>query len=612
MKYKVSVTLLLLSITQQAFSSVYPRENININSKDFELVTKASQLNSGDNIVLLNRFDDAIISKTTTEYGGNREAIAFSNPYQISDDNIDIWKIEKTTDGYFLFYSENGYLAGTLPRISSYSSNVEDAKKWTINFNVSPSGEAHITTVQENLPYTLYYMDGYYNSYTGKWDENYYMFSIRNSNDTPLTTDDKPGCHDVQIYRQIQIEAPTINISDESSFCGNANIEISLPELAESISYKITNETTGQIIAEGANLNNSFALSVTEFGQYLIEASSKGGLSQSANPVHFKVVPEYQLSLPEGKYFDSISTIFNCGLTNTLHYDVYRNSDESPIESGDFTYSHNFDFPLIKYCATNYRIKISMPIGDSSLEILNALYQIINTPMMTFEKVNNINDINNEDTLILVNEKTNTSMAYTNNATEMMNSVDIIKNSDGSIDIYDPTNTQIAVFKYTIDENDNDILCCLNGDATQYLSIGLSKTIYLSPIRSGYKTTWDIDINNGFAIVKSTENDSKGNPIYLNVIDSKWQRTKYYEDNISIYHKNATLSGINTVQNNLNAVYSVKGGIRIDSGNTLVQVYSLTGQLIKHVYPTQGETIQLPQGFYIIKTNFTTTKIIVK
>lgn len=231
---------------------------------------------------------------------------------------------------------------------------------------------------------------------------------------------------------------------------------------------------------------------------------------------------------------------------------------------------------------------------------------------MTFEKVNNINDINNEDTLILVNEKTNTSMAYTNNATEMMNSVDIIKNSDGSIDIYDPTNTQIAVFKYTIDENDNDILCCLNGDATQYLSIGLSKTIYLSPIRSGYKTTWDIDINNGFAIVKSTENDSKGNPIYLNVIDSKWQRTKYYEDNISIYHKNATLSGINTVQNNLNAVYSVKGGIRIDSGNTLVQVYSLTGQLIKHVYPTQGETIQLPQGFYIIKTNFTTTKIIVK
>lgn len=613
MDYKLCVTLLLLSIAQPAFSSVYPRENLSINSKEFELVTKSTQLNSGDNIVLLNRYDDAIISKTTTLYGGNREAIAFTDPYQISDENIDIWKIEKTSDGYYLFYSENGYLAGTQSRISSYSDNVETAKKWSISFPVSPSGEAHITTVLENVSYTLYYMDGYYDSYSGTWDENYYMFSIRNSTDLPLTTDDKPGCHDVQIYRQIQIKSPIINISNGDSFCGNVDIKIDKPELAESISYKITNETTGQIIAEGENVSNSYNLSIIEFGQYLIEASSsKGEMSQSAEPIRFSVVPEYQLSLPEGKYFDSISCDFSCELTNILHYEVYRDSNGSPIESGDFTSFYKFTLPLIEGCATYYRIKISMPVGNSSLEILNALYQVINTSMMTFEKVYDINDIDTEDTLIFVNESDNTAMAFTNNSAEMMNSVNIIKNSDGSIDIYDPTNTPIAIFNYTTDENDNDILHCLNGDKTKYLSIGLSKTIYLSPIRTGYKNTWDIDINNGIAIVKSTDSDSNGNPIYLNVIDSTWQRTKYYEDNIAIYHKNATLSGIKNIQNATNAVYAVKGGIKIDSDQTSVWVYSLTGQLIKSVYAKSGETIQLPKGFYIIKTNFTTTKVIVK
>ena len=96
------------------------------------------------------------------------------------------------------------------------------------------------------------------------------------------------------------------------------------------------------------------------------------------------------------------------------------------------------------------------------------------------------------------------------------------------------------------------------------------------------------------------------------MIDSTWQRTKYYEDNIAIYHKNATLSGIKNIQNATNAVYAVKGGIKIDSDQTSVWVYSLTGQLIKSVYAKSGETIQLPKGFYIIKTNFTTTKVIVK
>jgi hypothetical protein len=82
-----------------------------------------------------------------------------------------------------------------------------------------------------------------------------------------------------------------------------------------------------------------------------------------------------------------------------------------------------------------------------------------------------------------------------------------------------------------------------------------------------------------------------------------------------VYGVTAVERDINGLAVNVPTIKSIPHGVEItvsDGESRTFYIYSITGQMIKSIEVSENVTVELPQGFYIIKCRDWSEKIIVK